>query len=52
MKEYMIIKRFKPESLLYGMYCTEITTVKFDVGFETDDYIITYVKELAPKEDK
>lgn len=50
MKKYMIIKRFKPASLLYGMYHTEITTVKFEAGFETDDYIITYVKELSPKE--
>ena len=52
MKEYMIIKRFKPGSLLYGIYSTEITTVKFDVGFETDDYVITYVEEHTPKEDK
>lgn len=52
MKEYMVIKRFKPNSMLYGMYYNEITTVKFEVGFETDDYIITYVKELTPKEDK
>lgn len=47
----MIIKRFKPNSILYGIYYTEITTVKYQVGFETDDYIITYVEEFAPKED-
>ena len=43
---YEITKEFKKGSFLYGMRITEITSVYFYPGFETEDYIITAVKEI------
>ena len=43
---YEITKEFKKSSFLYGLCITEITSVYFWPGFETEDYIITTVKEL------
>ena len=43
---YEITKEFKKSSFLYGLRITEITSVRFWPGFETEDYIITTVKEL------
>lgn len=48
--KYRITKEFKPNSFLSGLTRTEITSVHFKVGFETDDYIIKSVEEIDTQE--
>ena len=47
MKKYRVTRKFKPGSLLDGLTHTEITSITFEVGFETEDYIIVSVEEVA-----
>lgn len=47
MKKYRVTRKFKQDSLLDGLTHTELTSVPFKVGFETEDYIIVSVEEVA-----
>lgn len=45
-RKYEITKEFKRGSLLYPLRITELTSVHFEPGFETDDYTIIAVREV------